>query len=389
MATSPEHLEERARRRLPHFLFEYVRGGSYDEVTVRANRSAIEGIRLRQRVMRDVSGVETGTCLFGQEVPLPLCLGPVGLAGMCARRGEVQAARAAEKAGLPFCLSTVAVCSMAEVAADTKTPFWFQLYMIRDRAFMADLLRLAEQYCSVLVFTVDMPVGATRYRDFRSGMSGAPGLKGQLRRGLHAALRPRWSWDVGLRGAPHALGNLEPVLGTRAGTQDFASWIMRNFDPSVTWEDLAFVREHWKGPLVIKGILDPDDAEAAVQAGANGIVVSNHGGRQLDSALASAHALPAIAERVKGRTTILADGGVRSGVDLLKMLALGADGALLGRAWAYALAAGGEVEVTALLEGFGRDLRAAMSMTGCRTLADIGPEVLAHAPGFSNERPAP
>lgn len=373
----PQDLAEAARRRLPHFLYEYIAGGSYDEQTLGANRDALRRVRLRQRVMRDVSGIETGTSLFGQEAALPLGLGPVGLAGMCARRGEVQAARAAEKAGVPFCLSTVAVCDVAEVAAGTAKPFWFQLYMIRDRAFLADMLRLAAQHCSVLVFTVDMPVGATRYRDFRSGMSGAPGLKGMLRRGLHGALRPGWAWDVGIRGRPHGLGNLGPVLGSRAGTQDFAGWIMRNFDPSVTWADLGFVREHWKGPLVIKGVLDPEDAEAAVDAGADGIVVSNHGGRQLDGALASAEALPAIAARVKGRTTILADGGVRSGLDLLKMLALGADGVLLGRAWAYALAAGGEAGVSTLLDGFGRDLRAAMAMTGCRTLADITPEILA------------
>ncbi|MET0308379.1 MAG: L-lactate dehydrogenase [Sphingomonas sp.] len=372
----PRDLAEAARRRLPHFLYDYIAGGSYDEQTLHANRDALKHVRLRQRVMRDVSGIETSTRLFGQDATLPLGLGPVGLAGMCARRGEVQAARAAEKAGLPFCLSTVAVCDIAEVATGTTAPFWFQLYMIRDRAFMADVLRLAAQHCSVLVFTVDMPTAATRYRDFRSGMSGAPGLKGVLRRGLHGALRPGWAWDVGIRGRPHTLGNLGPVLGSRAGTQDFAAWIQRNFDPSVTWDDLAFVREHWQGPLVIKGVLDPDDAEAAVAAGADGIVVSNHGGRQLDGALASAEALPAIAARVKGRTTILADGGVRSGLDLLTMLALGADGVLLGRAWAYALAAGGEAGVAALLDGFGRDLRAAMAMTGCRTLTDITPDIL-------------
>ncbi|WP_213980886.1 L-lactate dehydrogenase [Sphingomonas sp. dw_22] len=381
MLTGPEHLEERARRRLPHFLFDYIAGGSYDEQTLRANRDALRGVRLRQRVMRDVSGIETNTRLFGQDAALPLGLGPVGLAGMCARRGEVQAARAAEKAGVPFCLSTVAVCSVAEVAAGTGTPFWFQLYMIRDRAFMADMLQLAAQHCSALVFTVDMPVGATRYRDFRSGMSGAPGLRGMLRRGLHAAMRPGWAWDVGLRGRPHAIGNLAPVLGGRAGAQDFAGWILRNFDPSVTWDDLAFVREHWRGPLIIKGVLDPEDADAAVAAGADGIVVSNHGGRQLDGALASTEALPAIAAKVKGRATILADGGVRSGVDLLKMLALGADGVLLGRAWAYALATGGEAGVSALIDGFGRDLRAAMAMTGCRTLADITPDILARRQG--------
>jgi L-lactate dehydrogenase (cytochrome) len=379
MLTGPDHLEALAAKRLPRFLFDYIRGGSYDEQTLRANRSALAGLSLRQRVMQDVDGIDTSGQWFGKPQPLPIGLGPVGLAGMCARRGEVQAARAAEHAGIPFCLSTVAVCDVAEVAAATSAPFWFQLYMIRDRAFMADMLSLAAEHCSLLVFTVDMPVGATRYRDFRSGMSGAAGLRGKLRRGLQAALRPGWSWDVGLLGAPHALGNLRPVLGAKAGTQDFAEWIMRNFDPSVTWDDLAFVREHWDGPIVIKGVLDPDDAEEAVESGADGIVVSNHGGRQLDSALATAQALPAIAARVAGRATILADGGVRSGIDLMKMLALGADGVLLGRAWAYALAVGGEAGVSDLIQGFGRDLRAAMAMTGCRSLSDIGPHLLARS----------
>ncbi len=376
MLTGPFDLEAQARRRLPHFLFEYVCGGSYDEVTVKANGQALRDVRLRQRVMRDVSDIRTDGSLFGQDVPLPVGLGPVGLAGMCARRGEVQAARAARTAGVPFCLSTVSVCDIAEVAVGTGAPFWFQLYMIRDRAFMIDLLQQAARHCSALVFTVDMPVGATRYRDFRSGMSGAPGLRGSLRRGLQAARRARWAWDVGLRGRPHALGNLKPVLGARAGTQDFAAWIMRNFDPSVTWDDLAFVRDHWTGPLLVKGVLDPEDAEAAVVAGADGIVVSNHGGRQLDGARATAEVLPRIATRVKGRAAILADGGVRSGLDVFKMLALGADGVLLGRAWAYALAIGGEAGVTALLDAIGRDLRAAMAMTGCRTLADITPDIL-------------
>jgi L-lactate dehydrogenase (cytochrome) len=377
MLTGPDDIEERARRRLPRFLFDYISGGSYDEVTLRANRAALAGVRLRQRVMRDVSDLDTSAVLFGRKVPLPLGLGPVGLAGMYARRGEVLAARAAEKAGVPFCLSTVAVCALEEVAAATATPFWYQLYMIRDRAFMADLLRRAAQHCAVLVFTVDATVPAPRWRDFRSGLSGAPGLSGALRRGLQAASRPGWSFDVGLRGRPHSLGNLRPVLGPRAGTQDFASWVQRNFDTSVTWDDLAFIREHWRGPLVIKGILDPDDAAAAVQAGADGIVISNHGGRQLDGAVATAAALPAITQRVGGRTTILADGGVRSGLDVLKMIALGADGVLLGRAWAYALAAGGEAGVAALLDGFGRDLRAAMAMTGCRSLGKAGREILA------------
>jgi L-lactate dehydrogenase (cytochrome) len=366
---SADDYRERARRRLPHFLFDYIEGGSYDERTQAENCSRLRAVRLRQRVLRDVSNVQIGANFFGQSAAMPVVLGPVGLTGMYARRGEAQAARAAKAAGVPFCLSTVSVCDLDEVAAAVQTPFWFQLYMVRDRAFMADLLKIAARHCSALVFTIDMPVAATRYRDFRSGMSGAPGLPGALRRMAQIMARPAWAWDVGLRGGPHSLGNLKPVIGARSGMQDFAGWIMRNFDPSVTWSDLAFVREHWKGALILKGILDPDDAQAAADVGADGLVVSNHGGRQLDGVLATADALPAIADRVGDRLTVFADGGVRSGLDVLRMLGLGAKGVFLGRAWVYALAAGGEESLTGFLQSLSRDLHAGMAMTGC---ADLG-----------------
>lgn len=364
--------EQAARRRLPRFLYDYISGGSYDEQTLRANRERLQAIGLNQRVMRDVAGVETATSLLGQSATLPIALGPVGLAGMCARRGEVQAALAAQAAGVPFCLSAVSLCGLAEVAATTDTPFWFQLYMVRDRGFLAELLQEAARHCSALLFTVDMPVASTRYRDFRSGMSGAPGLAGALRRGLQAAARPGWAWDVGLRGRPHSLGNLRSVVSGRGGTEDFVAWIGRNFDPAVTWKDLDFVRRHWTGPLAIKGVLDPDDAAAAADAGAEGIVVSNHGGRQMDGVPATCDALPAIADRVGDRMTVLVDGGVRSGIDVLRMLALGAHGVLIGRAWAYALAADGERGVRNLIAGLERELRAGMAMTGCPELADVG-----------------
>jgi L-lactate dehydrogenase (cytochrome) len=361
---------DRARRRLPRFLFDYIEGGSYDEITLRENRVRLDAVRLRQRVLVDVAEIDIKTTLFGQEVALPIGLGPVGLAGMCAPRGEVLAARAAQAAKIPFCLSTVSVCDIAEVGTGTEAPFWFQLYMVRDRGFMRDLLAKARLHCSALVFTVDMPAPATRYRDFRSGMSGAPGLAGSLRRLGQAMTRPGWSLDVGLRGRPHTLGNLQPVLGRKSGMQDFAGWIGRNFDPSVTWRDLDWVRQAWDGPMIIKGVLDPDDARAAVGIGADGLVVSNHGGRQLDGALGTASALPAVAKAVDGRLTVLADGGVRSGLDVLRMLALGADGVLLGRAWAYALAADGEGGVNALIAMMRRDLLAGMAMTGVRSVQE-------------------
>lgn len=368
---SPEDFARRARQRLPHFLFEYIDGGSYDEITLNENRAQLDAVRLRQRVLVDVADIDLTTTLFGQRRSLPVGLGPVGLAGLCAPRGEVQAARAAEKAGIPFCLSTVSVCDIDEVARGTNSPFWFQLYMIRDRAFLRDLLAIANEHCSTLVFTVDMPVPAIRYRDFRSGMSGAPGLAGDLRRLAQSLARPRWSLEVGLGGRPHSLGNLRPVLGRNSGMQDFVAWMGRNFDASVTWRDLEWVRQLWRGPLIIKGIMDPDDARAALGAGADGLVVSNHGGRQLDGAKATAAALPMVSEAINGKLTVLVDGGVRSGFDVLRMLALGADGVLLGRAWAYALAANGEAGVTALITMIERDLRAGMAMTGVNTLADV------------------
>lgn len=366
-----------ARQRLPHFLFEYIDGGSFGEGTLHRNRTALDAITLNQRVLRDVSSINTSATLFGQNLSLPVILGPVGLAGMNARRGEVQAARAAEQAGIPFCLSTVSACSIGEVAAGTSRPFWFQLYMIRDRGFMRDLLiKAREAGCSALVFTVDMPVPGTRYRDYRSGLAGASGALGAARRAMQAVARPRWAWDVGLRGRPHALGNVAPVLGRNSGLEDFFAWMRNNFDPSVTWADLEFVRSEWRGPLVIKGILDPDDAERAADLGADGIVVSNHGGRQLDGAPATIEVLPRIAQAAGSRLTVLADGGIRSGLDVVRMLASGAKGVLLGRAWAYALAAAGEAGVSHILKMMAAEMRVAMALTGATRTCEINEEIL-------------
>lgn len=366
-----------ARARLPHFLFEYIDGGSYAEVTLQRNVTDLAQVALRQRVMTDVSAIDLSAGLFGQRLSMPVALAPVGLAGMNARRGEVQAARAAQAAGVPFCLSTVSVCPLAEVAA-AAAPFWFQLYMIRDRAFMIDLIDQARAAgCSALVFTVDMPVPGSRYRDLRSGLAGAAGLGGSLRRAWQAARRPGWAWDVGLQGRPHHLGNVAPVLGSNSGLEDFFGWMRNNFDPTVTWRDLEFVRSRWDGPLIVKGILDPDDARLAADHGADGIIVSNHGGRQLDGVLSSAKALPPIADAVGGRMTVLADSGVRSGLDVVRMLALGADGVLLGRAWAYALAAAGEQGVTHMLGLIEAEMRVAMALTGCTSIAAITRDILA------------
>jgi len=372
---------ELARRRLPHFLFEYIDGGSYAEVTLGRNIEDLARVALRQRVLRDVSELDLSTELFGQQLSMPVALAPIGLAGMNARRGEVQAARAAEAAGVPFCLSTVSACPLEEVCAGVEKPFWFQLYMIRDRGFMQELMAKAvAARCSALVFTVDMPVPGSRYRDYRSGLAGAPGWSGALRRFGQATLRPAWAWDVGVCGRPHQLGNVAPVLGPNTGLEDFFAWMRGNFDPRVTWKDLEWVRAHWRGPLIVKGILDTEDAREAAALGADGVVVSNHGGRQLDGVPSTARALPAIAEAVGDRLTVLADGGVRSGLDVVRLLALGARGVLVGRAWAYALSADGAAGVSHMLELVAAEMRVAMALTGCTRVSAIDRSILATFP---------
>lgn len=377
-AASALDYRELARRRLPRFLFEYIDGGSYAEVTLRRNIADLERVALRQRVLRDISSIELKSELFGQQLALPVALAPIGLAGMNARRGEVQAARAAEAAGVPFCLSTVSACDLGEVTRGTKKPIWFQLYMIRDRGFMRDLLaKAAAAQCSALVFTVDMPVPGTRYRDYRSGLAGAPGVGGALRRFAQAATKPDWAWDVGVRGRPHQLGNVAPVLGKNTGLEDFFAWMRNNFDPTVTWKDLDFIRSAWTGPLIIKGVLDVEDARSAAELGADGIVVSNHGGRQLDGVLSTARALPPIAEAVGDRLTVLADGGIRSGLDVVRLLALGAHGVLLGRIWAYALAARGQAGVAHMLQLVEAEMRVAMALTGFTSVAAIDRSAIA------------
>jgi L-lactate dehydrogenase (cytochrome) len=368
---------EAARRRLPRFLFDYVDGGSYGEVTLRRNVSDLAGVALRQRVLRDVSTIDLTTEILGQKLAMPVALGPVGLSGMYARRGEVQAARAAQAAGLQFTLSTVGCCSLDEVVAQVDAPIWFQLYITRDRGFTREMLAKAAGHgCPVLLFTVDLPVPGSRYRDVHSGLHAPPGLASQARRLFQAMGKPRWAWDVGIRGRPHSLGNVAHLFDKQTNLLDFLKWSANNFDATLTWQDIASLRAQWPGKFVIKGILDPEDARAAVDSGADGIVVSNHGGRQLDGVQSTAQALPAIAEAVGGRLAILADGGVRSGLDVVRMLALGADTVLLGRAWAYALAAQGGAGVARLLEIIEAEMRVAMALTGVTNVAAIDRSVL-------------
>lgn len=366
-----------AKNRVPHFLFEYLDGAANGEITKQRNRTDLDAIALRQRVLQDVSEIDLSVELFGHSFSMPVALAPIGLAGMYARRGETQAVRAAESAGVPFALSTVGVCPLHEVANAASQPFWFQLYMVRDRGFMRDMLAQARAArCSALVFTVDMPVPGSRYRDYRSGLAGESWLTGNIRRTWQAMLRPRWAWDVGMFGRPHQLGNLAPILGKNSGLEDFMAWMSKNFDPTASWRDLEFIRDNWDGPIVIKGIMDPEDARQAVAMQVDGIIVSNHGGRQLDGVTSSAKALPGISEAVAGQLEVLVDGGINTGLDVVRMLALGASSVLIGRSWVYALAANGQAGVEHVLALIRKEMLVAMALSGCKSLADVNTRVL-------------
>ncbi|WP_426342578.1 FMN-dependent L-lactate dehydrogenase LldD [Pseudoduganella sp. S-14] len=373
--SSATDYREAARRKLPPFLFHYLDGGAGTETTLRANVDDLQQVNLRQRVLKGSEELDLSTEWFGVKQDLPLALAPVGLAGMYARRGEVQAARVAAERNIPFIQSTVSVCPLKEVAEHSPRPLWCQLYVLKDRGFMRDYLQRARELgIRTLVFTVDMPVPGARYRDAHSGMSGR---NGPLRRVLQAMLHPRWALDVGVLGKPHDLGNISAYRGNPTGLADYLGWLAANFDPGIDWNDLQWIRDEWPGPMVIKGILDAQDAREAKSFGADGIVVSNHGGRQLDGALSTARALPMIAEAVKGDLTIFADSGVRTGLDVVRLLALGADGVLIGRAFVYALAASGAAGVRNLLVILEKDIRTSMVLTGVKSVRDIGADILA------------
>jgi len=365
---------EAARRRLPRFLFDYIDGGANAEQTLRANVADLSGVLLRQRVLRSVATIDLRAEWFGQDAALPVILGPVGLTGMFARRGEAQVAAAARKMGVPFVLSTVSVCPIEEVAAQGGPPIWFQLYVLKDRGFMRHVLeRARDAGVTTLVFTVDLPTPGARYRDAHSGMSGPYAVQ---RRILQAMTRPAWALDVGLRGRPHDLGNISAYLGKAVSLADYIGWLTANMDPSIGWSDIEWVRDFWKGKLIVKGVLDPADARDALRFGADGVVVSNHGGRQLDGAPSTARALPAIADAVGADLVVFADSGVRSGLDVLRMLALGARGVLLGRAVAYALAAQGQSGVERMLGILAEELRVGMTLTGVGSIGEIDKKIL-------------
>jgi L-lactate dehydrogenase (cytochrome) len=375
IVSAPGDFREAARRRLPRFLFDYIDGGAGEEQTLRANLADLSALNLRQRVLRPAPALKLTTSWFGHDANLPVILGPVGLTGMFARRGEVQAARAAAEIGAPFVLSTVSICAIEEVAAQSSQSIWFQLYVLKDRGFMRHVLdRAAAAGVTTLIFTVDLPTPGLRYRDARAAMSGPFASQ---RRILQAMGKPRWALDVGVMGRPHDLGNISDYLGARVGLADYIGWLTENMDSTIGWSDIEWVRDYWKGALVVKGILDADDARDAVRFGADGIVVSNHGGRQLDGALSTAKALPAIVASVGDALVVLADSGVRSGVDVVRMLALGARGVLLGRVAAYALAADGQAGVERLLGMFADEIRVVMTLAGVSTIGDIDSRILA------------
>ena len=366
-----------ARRRLPRFLFEYIDGGAFAETTLQRNVEDLRGLSVRQRVLRDVSDIDLSCDLFDRTASMPVALAPIGLAGLYARRGEVQAARAADAAGVPFTMSTVAGCSIEEVTAKVANPIWFQLYMIRDRGFMTDLLARAKAAgVTTLLLTVDLPVSSTRYRDIRTGLANGYGPLAQLGRMLQVVQKPGWAWDVGVHGRPHALGNVAGVMPPGTGLGGFFDWVAANYDPRVTWKDIDWIRQNWDGRLVLKGVLDPDDARTVVSSGADGLVVSNHGGRQLDGAAATIDALPAIADAVGDRAELLLDSGVRRGTDIVKALALGARAVLIGRPLVYGLGAAGEAggrRAFAILEA---ELKIALALAGYPRVAELGREAV-------------
>lgn len=374
---TPTDYRRLAEKRLPRFLFDYIDGGANDELTMAANVLDIASIRLRQRVMHDVSGVDSSSTLAGRKVEMPLALAPVGMAGMFSRRGEVMGLRAADQAGIPFSLSTLGVCTIEELRAASSAPFWFQLYMMRDRDVVQRLLgRARAGGCDTLLFTVDLAVTGLRHRDVRNGMLGRPTLKARLGKVRQLVSRPGWIRDVGLRGKPHTIGNLSDVVPDPTNLNAYKAWIDTQFDPSVTWKDIEWLRRIWDGKLFIKGVLEPGDAKCAADVGADGVIVSNHGGRQLDGVASSISKLPGVVAAVGDRIEVLLDGGIRSGVDVLKAVALGARGVLIGRPWVWAAAGAGEQGLVDLLENFRRELCTAMALAGVSRIADVGSELI-------------
>ncbi|HMH68364.1 MAG TPA: alpha-hydroxy acid oxidase [Pinirhizobacter sp.] len=371
--TNVADLRELARRRVPRAFFEYADRGSYDESTLRENVRALDRIKLRQRVMIDVDRRNLATSFIGQPVSLPLAIAPTGLTGLQYGGGEILGARAAAAAGIPFTLSTMSICSIEQVAAACDTPFWFQVYVMRDRGFTRELIQRAHAAkCSALMLTVDLTIQGQRHREVKNGLAVPPKLT--LRNAVDIMGKPRWVWNV-LRAPSRSFGNLAGRIGGDSLTT-LSQWIASQFDPTLTWADLAWIREAWPGKLIIKGIMDPRDAKLAADHGVDAIVVSNHGGRQLDGAPASIDALPAVVQEVGDRCEVLFDGGITSGQALFKALALGARGALMGKAFLYGLGAMGQPGVTAAIEIIRKELSTTMALCGQTDVAAIDRDAL-------------
>jgi L-lactate dehydrogenase (cytochrome) len=372
--TNVADLRELAKRRVPRAFFEYADRGSYDEVTLRANRAAFERIALRQRVMGNVDNRSLATDIVGQPVSMPLAIAPTGLTGLQHGGGEILGARAADKAGIPFCLSTMSICSIEQVRAATEKPFWFQVYVMRDRGFTRDLIQRAKAAeCSALMLTADLTIQGQRHREIKNGLSVPPKIT--LRNILDMASKPRWAWSM-LRAPSRSFGNLQGRIDNTDSLTTLAQWIANQFDPTLEWKDLEWIRELWPGKLIIKGILDARDARIAAEHGVDAIVVSNHGGRQLDGAPATIDVLPSIVEAVGGRTQVLFDSGIQSGQDLLKALAYGAHAGLIGKAFLYGLGAMGEAGVTKAIELIRRELSVSMALTGQTDVRNISSDII-------------
>jgi L-lactate dehydrogenase (cytochrome) len=374
--TNIEDLRRLARRKVPKALFDYVDTGAYDEISYHANSTELKAIRFRQRILIDTGERKLATTMLGENVSMPVAIAPTGLAGLLYGDGEMVAARAAEDAGIRYCQSTMSICSIEDVRSAIKGPFWFQLYVFRDRGFSEQIIARAQAAgCTALFVTVDLPMRGQRHADLKNGLEVPPRLT--LRNAFDIATKPAWALRV-LRGKRKTFGNIAAFLHQKAQTGALAAgrWAQENYDPTLSWNDIAWMRKVWPGKLVLKGVLDAADAQKAADHGVDAIVVSNHGGRQLDGAPATIAALPRIADAVGGRLEILFDGGVRSGQDVLKALALGARGCLIGRAQLYGLAAMGGAGVTKALSLIENELRLSMALTGVRDVAEVSRDIL-------------
>ena len=374
MIQSIEDLRVLAAKRVPRAIFDYAAGGAYDERTLLRNTADLDSMSFRQRVMVDVSNVSVATTLLGAPASMPLAIAPTGLAGLFHADGEIHAARAAAACGIPYCMSTMSICSIEDVRAATPQPFWFQQYLMKDRGFNQELIeRAAAAQCSALMLTLDLQVLALRRRDHRNGLSIPPRLT--LRNAWDVATKPSWALKV-LFGKRRTFGNLVGRLGDSNGLLTLSEWTARQFDPSANWRDVEWVRSRWPGKLILKGVLDAEDARFALAAGADAIVVSNHGGRQLDGAPSSISVLAEIVSAIDGRCEVLFDGGIRSGQDIAKALALGARGTLIGRSFLYALAAAGEAGVRKAVEILRHELCVTLALTGTSSVDALGPHIL-------------